>query len=309
MIAMTEPVLSVIIPTYNRHEILAKCLLALKHQRLASGRYEIIVVDDGSRDCSEEVVQDMMPVVSGLSLLKQNHRGPAAARNLGIRNARGEILLFIGDDVIASPDLVGEHLQWHMGKYPEDHFAILGLVTWSPELYASPFMKWLEHGGPQFGFYQFRHDHPVPPGDLYTANVSYKKSFMLQNGVFDEDFPYAAFEDSELGARLAKRGLTGIFNAKALGYHHHAITFSSYCRRMEKVGISSKILCDKLNMGDVGSFRHASRLRKWVKALSYPLYRQVLTFLDAHSTICVPRHYLRVLEYYRIKGIEKALRC
>ena len=303
---MRSPVISVIIPTFNRSEILEKCLLALHHQSIERDRYEVIVVDDGSTDQTEKVVHATRSVFSGIRYLKKDNRGPAAARNLGIRNSKGEILLFIGDDVIASPDLVREHVRWHKENYPRDHIAILGFVTWSPEIKVTPFMKWLEHGGPQFGYYRFVHGQDVPPGDLYTANVSYKKSFLLRHSLFDEDFSYAAFEDSELGLRLSKKGLIGIFNKKAFAYHHHPMTFSSYCRRMENVGAASLLLYEKLGMTGVHAFGHASKFRGWVKALGYPLYRQILTLIDAHFSICIPRHYLKVLEYHRIKGIERA---
>jgi glycosyltransferase involved in cell wall biosynthesis len=302
---VSRPRLSVIIPTCNRCETLAMCLQALADQRLAAGAFETLVVDDGSSDRTGEVARGMAS--AGVRYLKQPNRGPAAARNTGIRSARGDIVLFIGDDILATADLVGEHLRWHTERYPGEHVAVLGRVTWSPRLTVSPFMHWLEHGGPQFGFYRFIHDRPVPPGDLYTANVSYKRAFLEQNGLFDEDFPHAAFEDSELGLRLAARGLVGVYHEGALGYHHHPITFSSYCRRMETVGISSVVLCEKLKRGDPRAFRHGSRARKWLKALGYPLARAVLTRLDAHGVRCRAAHYLRVLEYHRIRGIEAAL--
>lgn len=302
---MTGPRLSVIIPTFNRSATLAMCLQALGAQRAAPGLFEILVVDDGSSDRTEEVVRH--GAGRGARYLKQSHRGPAAARNAGIRAARGEVLLFIGDDILASADLVGEHLRWHTEKYPEGPVAVLGRVTWSPQLAVTPFMHWLEHGGPQFGFYRFHHDRPVPPGDLYTANVSYKRAFLERCGLFDEDFPHAAFEDSELGLRLAARGLVGIYHAGALGYHHHPTDFTAYCRRMEIVGRSSVILGEKRGLADLRSFRHGSRVRQRLKDLGYPLAARVLARLDAAGIRCPQKTYLRLLEYHRIRGIEAAL--
>jgi GT2 family glycosyltransferase len=74
---------------------------------------------------------------------------------------------------------------------------------------------------------------------FYTCNVSAKREFLLSHGGFDEAFPSAALEDTELSFRLNKHGLKLFFLPQALAYHHHPIDLDSACRQMEAVGRSA----------------------------------------------------------------------
>ena len=89
--------LSVIIPTYNEEKYILECLRSLDKQK--SVLFEVIVVDDGSSDKTLEMVSKLEPTNYDLKILKQNHDGPAAARNLGARHAKGKILVFVDADM------------------------------------------------------------------------------------------------------------------------------------------------------------------------------------------------------------------
>jgi len=105
---------SVIIPTYNRVEKLEKCLLALSVQNFYKKEFEVIVVDDGSTDQTEEMIkrhQENKNLI--IRYFVQKHQGAAAARNLGIKEAEGEIVLFIGDDIIPKREFLQEHMTFH----------------------------------------------------------------------------------------------------------------------------------------------------------------------------------------------------
>ncbi len=226
--------LSVVIPTFNRGALLVQGLQALAGQ-CEAGETEVIVVDDGSDDGSLGLVQRWaleapMPV----TLLRQPHRGPAAARNRGLAASRGRIVLFLGDDVRASPGLVEAHVRHHEA-FPAEEVAVLGRVTWAPDMRVTPLMRWLEHGGPQFCYDRITDPMHVPPDFFWTANVSAKRRFVVDAGGFDERFPGAAFEDVELGVRLAGRGLTLHFEPRALGYHYHPMTLGASLARMENL--------------------------------------------------------------------------
>ena len=82
---------SVVIPTYDRKPILAKCLLALENQQFANTviDYEVIVVDDGSTDGTIEWLAANREDLSHVRSICQSHQGPAAARNLGVEDASG----------------------------------------------------------------------------------------------------------------------------------------------------------------------------------------------------------------------------
>ena len=93
--------ISVVVPAYNAREAIAECLEALLHQTVPRDRYEVIVVDDGSSDGTAEVVRPY-----GVKLLQQANQGPAAARNLGVAHAQGEIILFTDADCAPHADWI-----------------------------------------------------------------------------------------------------------------------------------------------------------------------------------------------------------
>ena len=88
-----NPLVSIIIPAYNEEEVIENCIKTLKNQTYK--KIEIIFVDDGSTDRTLEIVNRFEEV----KILKQNHQGPGNARNLGAKNAKGEILSFVDADM------------------------------------------------------------------------------------------------------------------------------------------------------------------------------------------------------------------
>lgn len=237
--------LSVVIPTYNRESILAKCIEALFKQTLPPDRYEIIVVNDGSTDGTNHTVKmisSQTPVE--IRYLEQDHRGPAAARNLAIKNSSGQIILIIGDDIIATPNLLEEHMNWHL-EFPEENIAVLGYVTWSEEMKKTPFLEWLERSRFQFGYHLIQND-TASFWFFYTCNISIKKEFLINHGLFDEDFPYAAYEDTDLGYRLMQEGLQIKYNRNAVGHHYHpGINLYTFRKRMVLAGENEAIFSKK----------------------------------------------------------------
>src|SRR2546428_8128565 len=129
---------SVIIPTYNRADILAKCLTALEHQTIPE-EFEVLVVDDGSTDRTPQLLAQWQSNKYRFRFLRQQNKKPAAARNLGIDHATGDLILFLGDDIIASPQLLAEHKQGHNRG---SDAAVLGYTVWASELHVTRFMRY-----------------------------------------------------------------------------------------------------------------------------------------------------------------------
>lgn len=228
---MASPHLSVVIPTHNRKAILKRCLEALATQTLPPAEFEVIVVDDGSTDGTPAALAEWersLPYT--LRPLAQPNEGPAAARNYGLEAARGTWTLFLGDDILATPVLLAEHLAWHTSD-PAEALAVLGFVTWDPALRITPLMRWLEATGIQFAYHTMQHGEPVPPATLYSCNVSFSSDYLRGHGGFDESFRRAAWEDSELQYRLDKHGLCTRYNSAAVAYHHHPTGLVSFTRR------------------------------------------------------------------------------
>lgn len=234
---------SIIIPTFNRKNVLRNCFQALDKQN-CNHSYEVVLVDDGSTDEIQETVEELHKTLSfPLTFLRQEKKGPAAARNLGIKNCSGEITLIMGDDIIAASNLVKEHVGWHNDRCPQENAAILGFVTWSPSIETTPFMNWLEEKGWQFPYGEIEGKTEIDWKYLMTPNISFKREFLMRNRLFfDERFPYAALEDYEFGFRFFQKGGKLFYNPGAVGYHRHHTTLDSACQRMFYVGKSAKIL-------------------------------------------------------------------
>ena len=224
------PSLSVIVPTYNREKVLARALEGYLAQSSPQLIHELLVVDDGSTDGTESMVREFSARSPfPIRYLRQSNKGPAAARNLGIREARSALVLFTDSDIVPELDLVEQHIEWHR-RNSQLTAAVLGYVTWLPEIKATPFMRW--YGEVQiFGFGRLRNDQRPSFHFFYTCNVSLKTEFLRTCGLFDEEFKSAALEDTELGYRLSKRGLEILYNPAAIGYHYQFFTFEDACRK------------------------------------------------------------------------------
>jgi len=242
---MTMDSLTVVIPTYNRAAVLEKVLDAYRTQSAPELIRELIVVDDGSTDGTEALVlavsrDSLFPV----RYLRQTNKGPAAARNYGIREARSPIILFTDSDIVPGRDLVAQHVEWHQ-QNPSSCVAILGYVTWPPNPRPTPFMKWYGEDGPLFAYRKFQHKDELSFTDFYTCNVSVKAEFLRTCGQFDEDFKDAAYEDIELAYRLSKAGLRLLYNSHAIAYHHQFFLFADACRKSRGNEAAARVFLQK----------------------------------------------------------------
>ena len=224
---------SVVIPTHNRCETLKKSISAYQTQSALQEISEILVVDDGSTDLTGTVVNQIAKESAiAIRYFRQENKGPAAARNLGIREAESDLILFTDDDIIPERDLVAEHLRLHSAN-PAETTAILGFVAWAADLKPTPFMEW--YGSEVlFSFRELTDQSEADYRYFYTCNISLRRDFLRKCGVFDEDFKVAALEDIELGFRLSRAGMRLFYNSQAIAYHDQYISFKDACKRYRK---------------------------------------------------------------------------
>ncbi|ABA21686.1 Glycosyl transferase, family 2 [Trichormus variabilis ATCC 29413] len=206
--------ISVVIPTYNRQPILEKCLRALEAQQLSAStvinEYEIVLVDDGSTDGTLDWLTTHKEEFPHVRWFEQDHAGPAAARNLGVEQAQGDIIIFIDSDLVVLENFLQAHadaLLQGQEKLGSDRFFTYGAV-----------INTCNFDNPTAEPYKIT---DFSAAFFATGNVAIPKHWLEQAGLFDTGFQLYGWEDLELGVRLKNLGLQLIKCPAAVGYHWH----------------------------------------------------------------------------------------
>lgn len=234
---------SVIMPTLNKPERLLITLTSFIHQTNAN--YEIIIVD-GNYSKALKALIDKVKLLCQVKYIKQNGNGRANARNIGIKEAKGKIIIFADDDLLVCPDFIEEHIKAHNNS---QNVVVLGklyqlyLSNLSSDLMSLRDQKGkkiiatrdiceifdfvVEKGREDPYFKSVREmfnknggtDYRIPWIGFGTNNSSASKENIIKAGLFDEKFKGWGYESIELGYRLFKEGLDFKYNSKAVNYH------------------------------------------------------------------------------------------
>lgn len=233
---------SIVIPTYNSVNSLTKTVESLYEQSYPKDKYEIIVVDDGSSDSTKQFIRELQNKSFGnLKYFFQKNKGPAAARNLGIKIASGDIVAFIDSDCVAEKNWVQEISK----GYEADNVAGIGGRT-----------KALPTASRVSRYCAYVNMNEKPEIDktgivhLITNNSSFKKEYLKQISGFDERYNFPGGEDIDLCYRLRMKGYIFKYNRNALVYTQHK----------ESQGA---LLKTYFNYGKGRSFLTVSRLSNW----------------------------------------------
>jgi len=189
--------ISVIIPTYHRNDLLAKCLdcLTPEVQTLPVEQYEVIVTDDGYETTAEEMICEHYPWVKWLA---GSRKGPAANRNNGAKYAQGEWLAFTDDDCLPEPNWLSAFAKATNGSALALEGAIHPIGDPNQDLAECPVN--------------------LTGGYFWSANIAVQRSLFEKIGGFDLNYPLAAHEDQDLKLRLSP--FTQIlFVADAIVFH------------------------------------------------------------------------------------------
>jgi GT2 family glycosyltransferase len=203
---------SVIVATYDRKGPLARLLATLANQTVPRDDYEVIVVDDGSRE-------DVTPVVSAfakamqVSVLRQENSGVAVARQRGVERARGEIVIFLDDDMLAAEDFVAQHLAAHEGRADR---VVMGELLPDAKLAEMPLFERYHAYQLEKAARRYAEAGTFAGHDVYTGNLSLPRALFFRAGGFDPGFH---LEDVELGVRLEKAGAKFVFSREVASVH------------------------------------------------------------------------------------------
>jgi glycosyltransferase involved in cell wall biosynthesis len=207
-----RPFISVVIPTHNRLAMLRQTLDCLANQTYPADRYEVIVVDNGSKDETEGYLEHLSDQ-GRLHHIRQQPLGPAAAENVGTKAARGEVVAFTNDDCLPEAGWLAALAESYTSNESSSPIvAVGGAIKNSTQGH------WLR---PFYAVQGNRHraNDAEQPEYLDTANASFRCSVLLHIGGFDEAFPVPAAEDVDLGLRLTAAGYELHTNADAVVWH------------------------------------------------------------------------------------------
>lgn len=301
--------ISVVIPVFNNEKTILKIIEILLKQRKIN--HEIIAVDNGSTDRSVFYLREAAERNKDyIYFFEERKRGAAAARNTGAKKAKSEVILFLGGDIIPDKNLLDRHWETHL-QYPKIEIGCLGNVTWDQAVSPTPFMIFLENGGPQNAFGNLAgSDWADPEHYFYGSNISIKKEIFERAGGFDENnFSGYGWEDLELGYRLKKLNFRLKYEPTAVGFHHHFYSLSKVTERSKKVGRGFVKL--KKKHPDIKGWDLKSE--KWKYYFRGFLFNGMTTsFLTAVAKFGEKKYqwnrlYNRVLSQAFYKGVHEAL--
>jgi glycosyltransferase involved in cell wall biosynthesis len=279
---------TVVIPTYNRQESLCRTLNALARQTLSNAEFEVVVVSDGSTDATDVVLAEF--ATSRRLILRwftQENSGPAVARNLGMKLARGEVVVFIDDDVEPIPEFLERHLAHHA---LDDKVVVIGPLSPDPR-WTGQEPAWIawEHAKLQGIYKMFKPGGRYAGCDagyehFYSGNASVRREWLLEVGGFNTEFKRQ--EDVELAARLKRFcNVRFAFDFTADGLHHPVRTRASWLELPNAYGMldAERVRADTLKAKDVDE---VLRRRHGVTRLLTLTYVLAPSLVEPVSSMC-----------------------
>jgi len=227
---------SVIAPTYNRKEMLMECLTSLFNQTYPKDRYEIIVVNDGSTDGTEEVLKEYAKKAPcAFKWLTQQNRGPSAARNLGVKNARGEIICFIDDDCVAEKKWIENLIS---GFVMEKIGGVGGKIkAYNPKTSVEKYARMDQESAIRNSF-------------LITCNAAYRRDVLESVNGFDSNLRYGG-DDIDVGIKVKQMGYELKYAPDAIVYHKHRTTLNDLVKQRYNYGVGEAILSKKYGYSSI----------------------------------------------------------
>lgn len=204
---------TVLIPAFNRFDLLRAVLEGFAKQT-ARDAFELIVVDDHSKEPLEEFVRQLNLPATFHVIRREWNGGRGAALNTGLRAIDGGVVIICDSDIVPSPDMVADHMRFHGGSN-NDKSTCLGSLEWGMQVELFGLMM-----GARSNPRMIRHRKALGWSEWYTDNWSCRRSLLNEpNFFFDETFRAWGYEDLDFGLRLERSGATNQLIDGAHGYH------------------------------------------------------------------------------------------
>jgi glycosyltransferase involved in cell wall biosynthesis len=258
-----DKTISIIIPTINRADLLEKFLLSLKKQALATSKYEVIIVDNGSTDNTKTVVEQYILTIPNLFYVYEPNPGLHSGRHRGFLESKGEILVYGDDDIEAfpswlatidqcfqdNPDVVmvgGKNLPQFENPPPE-----WLLQMWEPKQNEQilGYLSILDLGD---------QPKPISPYYIFGCNFAIRRSVIEEAGGFHPDgmpqelIKYRGDGESHVSGYVQKQGYKALYEPNASVYHwvsNKRMTIEYFCQRAYNQGISDSYTKIRANFG------------------------------------------------------------
>ena len=248
---IAPPAVTIVVPTFRREAALRTTLQALDEQRFPGDQYEVIVVDDDSEGSAAPVAEQMTRSSRApMRYVNEGNAGVATARNRGAAAAKGDVLIFVDDDMIVEPD----HIERHLAARGEDSDCLVnGHWEFSPDvrsaLAATPFGRfrieveeWVKDGIEKVPLDDVR----TMPAQVTACNLSIGRALFQRLGGFDETFPFAGFEDQELSHRAERAGCRFIYDPTIrLQHNDNRLTLKQFCERQRRGALTAVHMASK----------------------------------------------------------------
>ena len=223
---------SIIVPTFNRAAGVGGVIQRLIAQDIDPRRYEILVVDNNSTDATREALTafDQYPQFRSFFC---PIKGAAAARNVGLNNARGRLIVMMDDDILVRRDFVSGIWRRHL-EDPEN--ILLTKIVHPFHGLVDPFLRYLLAAN-KVNSYEFPDPDNVPPDFFYTGCVAVPKAVIGETR-FDERFKVYGVEDIDFGVELMRGGTRMSFLADTEVWHDYYPRFEFFRKKMGHAGFS-----------------------------------------------------------------------
>jgi GT2 family glycosyltransferase len=314
---MTAPLVSVVIPTHQRRDLLQRALVALTRQDLPAHGFEVVVAVDRSTDGTEEML-DSLQTPYLLRRVRAAARGRAAACNAAIVAASGQIIVILDDDMEATPGLLWNHCRNH----PQgSRRCVVGAVPVRLDPASSPVATYVARKFAEHLDTIGRPGHEFRLRDFYSGNASIRRPLLLEVGMFDEQFTLYGNEDLELSVRLRELGVEIRFSPEAAAEQRYTKSLAEVAQDAYAKGRTAVQLAtthpaafEGLQLAEYGSVSPRwSRARAALLSLTRRRVlgiRRILPFmlaLELLPKVDATLFYRFVLDFFYWAGVDAAL--